>query len=355
MQAVWHKILERARWAPSADNTQPWRFEIDPSGVVLRVYYRPGQDMGVFCLDHFTGHLALGGLVETISLAADCLGYELGVSLNGPSNALALELRMTASTKLPETLAAFIEARVTQRGLLSTRPLGLPVKQALESALPAGYRVVWKESALDRKRLARYLSDVGRARLLMPETYPVHRDTVDWRARFSDDRIPVYAINADPLTRYVMAWAMRSPRRVNVLNRLLGHWLPRLEMDYLPARACAAHFLLVCPETDDTPATRLQHGRAMQRFWLAATQQGLQFQPEMAACVFGRYLRAGIAFTARRNLADDLQAVDQAITQYWGAETWRKGVFMGRLGWGAAPESRSRRKPLVALMKNPEG
>ena len=151
-----------------------------------------------------------------------------------------------------------------------------------------------------------------------------------------------------------MAWAMRSPRRVASLNRMLGHWLPRFEMDYLPARACAAHFLLVAPEPVDTLHARLAHGRAMQRFWLAATRQGLQFQPEMAACVFGRYLRTGLSFTCKRDIENSLRTLDQAVSAYWGEGAWQQGVFMGRLGWGCAPEARSLRKPLASLIAVPQ-
>lgn len=353
MQTIWQKLLERARWAPSADNTQPWRFSLDEGANVLKIHYRPGQDMGVFCLDHYTGHLALGGLLETLDLAAGAQGYKVRTHLKGDADALVLEIELIPRPQPPDDLAAHIETRSTQRGLLSTQPLGLQDKHALEAALPDGYQVVWRESSQERKRLASYLSTVGRARLLMPETYVVHRDTVDWQARFSEDRIPVKAINADPLTRHIMAWAMRSPRRVAALNRMLGHWLPRFEMDYLPARACAAHFLLVCTASADTPSERLAHGRAMQRFWLAAARQNLQFQPEMAPCVFGRYLRTGLAFTRRQDLVNDLQAVDYAMARYWGEDNWRSGVFMGRLGRGRTPGARSLRKPLAALMNIP--
>ena len=38
-------------------------------------------------------------------------------------------------------------------------------------------------------------------------------------------------------------------------------------------------------------------GRAMQRFWLEATRQGLQFQPEMTPLIFSRYVAQDLRFT----------------------------------------------------------
>lgn len=350
----WLKLIERARWAPSADNTQPWRFEALDDSAALRVHYRPGTEMGVFCLDHYTGHLAMGGLLETLRLAALDLGYTTTrTQAMGEAESLVVEARIETDDAPPDPLAACIEHRATQRRLLSTRPLTASARGALQAALPTGYQVVWLETPAQRRDMARLMSAVGKVRLLMPETYPIHRDTIEWGARMSEDRIPSAAIGADPMVRRIMGWALRSPRRVDILNRLWGHLLPRFEMDYLPARACAAHFLLVAHGAPDMSDARLAHGAAMQRFWLAATLAGLQLQPEMAALVFARYLRAGIAFTVLPELERAMRDIDQRLTDLCRGTHWLHTVFMGRLGYGPPPVARSLRKPLSALLLAP--
>ena len=63
------KILDLARWAPSGDNTQPWRFEI--AGDDHLVVH--GNDTRDWCLYDFNGHashMAHGALLETLRIAA---------------------------------------------------------------------------------------------------------------------------------------------------------------------------------------------------------------------------------------------------------------------------------------------
>ncbi|MFN3715494.1 MAG: nitroreductase family protein [Thiobacillus sp.] len=344
-------LLDRARWAPSADNTQPWRFHILDEAA-CRIDYRPHAGMGVFNLDHYTGHLAMGGLLETLRLAAGACGWDVDASVAGGESedqAFSVHARLVPAKHRPDPLADWIEARSTQRRLMLPHGVSEASRLSLARDLPCGYRLVWMTGLTQRHRVARLLSQVGKVRLLIPETYEVHRDTVDWRARHSIDRIPAAAIGVDPLTRRIMAWALRSRARVAWLNRFYGHLLPRLEMDYLPALACGGHFFLVAAAGGDSLSQRLAHGAAMQRLWLSAARHGLQFQPEMAALVFARYLRAGTVFTTHRSMARLMAQTSQGFDRLLGAADWTQTVFMGRVGSGGAIHSRSLRQPLAAL------
>lgn len=350
-------ILERARWAPSADNTQPWRFRILGNDR-CRVDYLAQTGMGVFNLDHYTGHLAVGGMLETFKLAAGGSGFETVTEIESSDEthgALTLGVRLDPSPATPDPLENVIEQRTTQRRLMQTRPLSQEITQSIERDLPPGYRLVWHGRPDERRRIAALLSRVGKVRLLIPETYEVHRDTVAWGTRHSIDRIPDEAIGADPLTRRIMAWALRSRARVVWLNRMYGHWLPRMEMDYLPARACGAHFFLVTDDASDTIPQRLHHGAAMQRLWLSVTRHGLQLQPEMAALVFSRYLRAGTGFTTHRPMTQLMADTSARFSGLLGERTWPRVVFMGRIGYGPPVQSRSLRQPLDHLCPDGQG
>ena len=91
----------------------------------------------------------------------------------------------------------------------------------------------------------------------------------------------------------------------------------------------------------------------MQRFWLEATRQGLQFQPEMTPIIFSRYVTQSRVFTtvsSEQELATRLAG--DLSTLLGGQETMSRGVYMGRVGFGTAPESRSTRPPLESLLIN---
>lgn len=89
-----------------------------------------------------------------------------------------------------------------------------------------------------------------------------------------------------------MRWVMQSWERVVFFNKwLAGTVAPRIEMDGLPALACAAHFALVMGGPPRNVDDYVTAGRAMQRYWLTATALGLQLQPELTLLIFGRYVR----------------------------------------------------------------
>ncbi|MBQ0768924.1 MAG: hypothetical protein KBT58_06500, partial [Bizionia sp.] len=112
------------------------------------------------------------------------------------------------------------------------------------------------------------------------------------------EHIPEGALGLDLPTRKIMRWALHSWERVQFMNRFFaGTWLPRLQMDWRTALGCAAHFFIISDQPLQSVDDYLQGGRAMQRFWLEATRQGLQFQPEMTPLIFSRYVTQSRTFT----------------------------------------------------------
>lgn len=347
-------ILDLARWAPSGDNEQPWRFEIvDDTHIVIHA--SDTRDWCVYDLDGTSSQIAVGALLETLSIAASTQGMraEFSRRQSSPDTAPLIDVILTGdATVTPDPLAPFIPARVTQRKPFTTRRLAAAHKEALERALGEGYRVHWLESPPAKRRMAKLLFHNAHIRLTTPEAFEVHRRNIEWGAQFSEDRIPEEALGLDRPTRRVMRWALAGWNRVQFLNRFLaGTWLPRLQMDVRTALGCAAHFVIIARGPLETIDDYLAGGRALQRFWLEATRLGLQFQPEMTPVIFSRYVARSLRFTSvareqalAARLADDLDAI------LAGDGHALQRVYMGRVGYGPAPESRSVRPPLEKLL-----
>ena len=353
---VLENILEQARWAPSGDNTQPWRFEIvDQRHVVVH-----GFDTRSHCVYDLDGHpsqLSLGALLESMALAASCHGLRMEARrrLSMPDTLPTFDVRLVDSPgMLPDPLAVFLPQRSVQRRRLSTRSLRASEKAALAASLPPGYDVQWFEGARARLACARLMFDNAKLRLTMPEAHKVHRDVIEWGARFSADRIPDQALGVDPMTARLMRWIMQSWRRVDFFNTwLAGTLAPRLQMDLLPGLSCGAHFALLA----EAPARHIDDyvaaGRAMQRFWLTATQLGLQLQPELTPLIFARYVRERRTFSrtdGMQEMAQELAGQCQAVL---GAAAFDRAVFLGRIGAGPAASARSLRRPLRELIVAP--
>lgn len=352
-QATLLQILDFARWAPSGDNTQPWRFEITgPASVAIH-----GFDTREHCVYDLDGHpsqIAIGAMLETAAIAASHHGLRMQATRRSgsPDARPVFDLHFTPDAALaPDPLLHSIKTRSVQRRPLKTQPLTAPQKQSLAAAVGPGYTVAWQESGGQRLRMAKMLFHSAKIRLVTPEAYRVHKDIIQWQSQFSEERVPDQALGTDPMTTRLMRFVMQSWARVEMFNRFFaGTWAPRIQLDFVPGVACAAHFLLLAERPARTLDDYVAAGRAMQRFWLTATHLGLQMQPEVTPLVFTRYARDGIDFSRTPGAQDMARRLEQRFVDLVGEHAVAHAVFMGRVGHGDAPRSRSLRRPLDSLM-----
>lgn len=346
------KVLDLARWAPSGDNTQPWRFELVDENALV-VHGSDTRDTVVYDLDGRASQMAIGALLESIEMAATTLGLRAEIQRRPdlPEQTPTFDVTLRPDNGLaPNPLAPYLRVRSVQRRPMSPRPLIATERAQLERSLPEGYRVRWFERPKDRWQVARLMFANAKVRLTMPEAYSVHSQVIDWGQQFSEDRIPEQAVGVDPLTAKLMRWVMQSWERVAFVNRYLaGTLVPRLQLDLLPGLRCAAHFAIVAPKPPETLEDYLQAGRAMQRLWLTSTRLGLGLQPEMTPLIFARFLRLGIPFTRTPSVERLARACAEKFRQLMEAET-EQAVFIGRIGESPLPASRSLRLDLKELI-----
>ncbi|MDD5330801.1 MAG: molybdopterin biosynthesis protein MoeY [Sulfuricella sp.] len=348
---VIEQILDVARWAPSGDNTQVWRFEIlDRHRVAVH-----GFDTRENCIYDVNGRpsqIALGTLLENIRIAASEHGLRADVSRREgePDDKPVFDVAFIADSAVQrDPLLPYIPVRSVQRRPMRTRPLLDHERTALESAAGESFRIVWLEGFARKLDVAAMMSRAAELRLTLPEAYQVHRKVIEWNASFSEDRVPDQAIGLDQPTLRLMRWVMRSWGRVAFFNAYLaGTVMPRLQLDLLPGIACAAHFALIARARPETIDDYVNAGRAMQRFWLTATRLGLQLQPEMTPLIFSAYAREGVRFSETPGSLEKARHLSGQLARLIG-DGAENAVFMGRIGAGRAAAARSLRLPLERL------
>ena len=355
-RSIVEQILELGRWAPSGDNTQPWRFEVvDELHVVVHGF--DTRDHCVYDLDGHPSQISLGALLETISIAASAHGLRVDASrrLDVPDTAPTFDLRFAKDPQArTDPLVTQITSRSVQRRMMRLRPLSVAEKQALEAAVGNAYDFRWLEGFEARSSAARLMFNNAKLRLTMPEAYRVHRDVIEWNARFSEDRVPDQALGADPMTTKLMRHVLGSWERVKFFNRFLaGTIAPRLQMDLIPGLFCAAHFVLLARRRPQTIDDYVAAGRALQRFWLTATSLGLVMQPELTPLIFSRYVRNDIPFSSEPGMAELARSLARQLEALIGTTGTELAVFMGRIGAGPAATSRSTRRRLDDLIVAP--
>ena len=349
------RVLDLARWAPSGDNSQPWRFEItgdetaritfDASNLQNPYEYNAAEP----------GKFALGALLETLSIAATRHHRKAGWTLDtGDGIRVGIKLGK-AIDAAEDPLCDYIRSRSVDRRPYSLRALTAKQKAELEASVGPGFRIVWREEASARMQVARLNAIATRIRLLTRSCFEAHRKNIDWTSKFPRTGMPAAAIGLDPLATMLMRWSLSSWRRMQVMGKLLGGVLwSQVQLDFLPGLFSAAHFAVVPagPHDEDELQCQIAAGRAIQRFWLTAARLGLTLQPGFAPLIFGYYGRRNEDFgggPTERKLAAVLAG---RLPEVLGTRT--VPVFLGRIGSvrRKAGGARSLRRTLQELTGN---
>lgn len=125
------KILDYAVWAPSGDNSQPWRFRV--TGGDIKVFNAPEKDTSLYNYNQHASLVALGGLIKNIKIASSHFGYEPSIIFfpEGQDSYLTAIVSLTKTNSFTEPLFSFIKKRATNRKPYSTRVLSPEQKREI--------------------------------------------------------------------------------------------------------------------------------------------------------------------------------------------------------------------------------
>lgn len=346
-------VLDKARWAPSGDNTQVWQFKITGERT-FEIHGHDTRDWVVYDLAGEASNMAHGALIETAAIAATSIGFRLVVNQVNrelPEKPVYSVELVEDATVQADPLSDYIEIRTVQRKPMGTRRLTQEEKQLLTETLPSGYKVHWFESDQAKKEVAKLMFGNALTRLMMKEGYEVHSKIIEWGAKFSLDKIPEQALGVDPFTAKLMKWALKSWERFDFMAKYLGGTIaPRIQLDYIPSLKSCAHFILYSDNRPVSLDDQVAAGRALQRFWLTAARLGLGFQPEQTPVIFSSYLNNGVQFSENAAAVHNAKQMDEQLKTLIPEQVYLHKVFMGRLGRSQVASSRSLRKPLELLL-----
>lgn len=351
--APWDRILEAARWSPSGDNAQTWRFEVvDESAAVIRAW--DVSDHVLYDHRRLASMLGLGMMHENIRIAAAEAGYRADIRRIGDQG-LTFLVELAAVGQVAWSGSGvggiLIRERCTNRGHFDTTPLSPLVREALDAAArPLAIR--WITGWRERWRIARLLYDCGRLRLRPQCLWRAHRASIDLRDPFSPRGIPLASLPLDPLMRCQLRWAMASwPLFRFLVGACRADAFASGELDLLPNLRSGAHAVLLGPPGEPSFEGLLAAGAAVQRVWLAATAAGLQVQPQFTPVVWHWIRRDGL----HRDPSLESPLWD-ACAERWSricAGDPDRGIFALRLGHGSKPRSRSGRLDSLHLLGSP--
>lgn len=344
-------ILELASWAPSADNTQPWRFEIT-SETTARIHSFDLSKINHFDYHGNYSHFGLGCFLETLEIAATSFYHPIHVAKSSDSvpGHLIYDAHFDTNKAVKkDPLADFIIIRVTNRFPLQRDPLSEKQKQALAAILPQGWKLLWKESLQEKFEIAKlmYRFDL----IASPATSGI----IEWNATYSKILLPDESLGLDAFNLACARWVFESPARIKwFMHYLGGAYISAFLAFFLPGILCGGHFALVADHPLQTSDEYVEAGRIFQRLWLKAAELNLFLQMETGPIVFSRYVRDQVSFASDPKLLQRGQRMERHFASIFGEEIAPKIVMLARIGKGTPPRSRAVRLSFEELIYNAE-
>lgn len=310
-------VLEAIRLAPSGHNVQPWRLEVHDERTV-RIGRDPDRALHVVDPEGRYDNYAIGCAIESAATIAE-------TEWEGD----LLRVEALAGDGFARR-SGLLRARCTNRGPYHPHA---PSPQALAALLDAvsafeRFEAIPLTHRLDQLGELTYeaaAANLGDEDFLEELLSWIHLDPRD--PRFTEDGFTAATLRLAPPVRSVMRLLKRSARARDLAQRLR---LPRLMAADARAtlRASGAVFAL-CSE-DRSAAGRIESGRALLAFWLAATQAGLALQPV--------------------NFALDCAATRAAFADLAGVGREADLVALVRVGYAKTAAAPSPRLPLDRLI-----
>jgi nitroreductase len=334
-------LIEAAVRAPSGDNTQPWRFALDPALPRVAIHLDPTRDPSPMNSGQRMARIALGAALENILRTAAGNGWTVRLE-DDPAPALAA-LHLEHFNPGPVAVEPVLRQRVTNRRDYDGKPVAPEALAAAAAATPplGGVTTHW---ITERQRLEGLADLVGRADAVMFGA-PAMRHAFLHNVRFD---APPNAEVEEGLSLDSLELSA-SDRVALRLMRKMPQWLYRLFGAGKVFRAKAQQLvasasglcLVVAP--DDAEATDLTVGRAMQRAWLALTEKGLAVQPMSSLPVLDNALRHGtpevIAAVGRDVVGALLEELRRLAPELGGGRL----AFLMRFGHAPPPTGRTGR------------
>ena len=339
LRAMLHAGLQ----APSAENQHFLRFELGTDDV--RLVSTDTSTWNALPHRRVLALIAYGAVVENISLRAGRLGLVQHTRcFPDPKRPdVIVQMHWEPSPGQGDALADGIDQRHTNRRFYRREPAAPAALQRLADAAAgaSGTCLRWLAAPADRSLALRTMrlaeSERFCRKALHEELFSAIRFDAGWK-RSTDQGLPPGALEIEPPSRAAFA-ALRHWPLMRGCAALGMHHVLGLRAADLPCRF-APHIGIVCCRADDAPRAAFEAGRALQRAWLAATLEGLAFQP-MAAAVALAHQRPGNGWVS----AAAQQRIRDGLVQLAGGRN-DLPFMLFRLGRAVAPTVATQRPPL---------
>lgn len=314
------RLVYATAQAPSADNSQPWRFVWN--GEHLSLHMDPVRARGGLGLDHPANLMAMGAATENLSQAAKSLQFPADIVKLGPGN--GDEPFATIAWNGPAPSAAGendigLFRRHTNRGPFRKDQLATTLTSRITAMTEGRLRTVVVPEPSRKKLLAGWVRDASEVRF---QTEEIHR-WLGASLRFTPEEVArgdgldvatlLLPPGAGALLKFSLDW-----QRMAVLNRFGAYKLFAF-LEAAMLQESAALVLVTGPTLGS--GNELAAGRLFERLWITLNEEGIAVHPyfvladqlyRLRAGLVSQQFRAPIAALANR-VAEFLGSGDETV------------------------------------------
>ena len=347
------ELVSAAIMAPSAGNSQPWKWYHTSNSLFLfrdNNYFTSYGD-----IEGMESYMAYGAAIENIKLEA--YRKKLGVTismfpLNEYRNLIATiqfskDINNMAMYK-PETLVQYIDTRITNRNAGVKTPLSKDEYKDITEAMGTtpGLKLQIKDKQEDLNELAAILGECDRLKLLTPVTHFEFYKKMRWsrqESEYTEDGIHIEEMGLSQPE----VIALRLVKKPEVIQ-LLSDWKAGQALAYTTYNkviTSSAIMLMTMPEL--SPENSVQMGEAMQQVWLMAAANDIAIQPMQDQVVEFIHLQNNRDVAAN---SDEITALYGRFRKIFDIED-AKAFFLLRVNKGISkPNVKSYRKAIGKVL-----
>ena len=339
-------ILKAAVLAPSADNSQPFKFSFEKDQSELSIWIDLSRSGGYSDQGGFLTYMALGTAIKNIEYQAQFMGIktttEILTQIESESPIAKIVLAPDSSSG-EATLAPEIEARCTDRRFPYQKPaIEIPVERLNKIAEQSGCSIKWLNNS-DKTLKNQVIRLAQESEALRFSEYEIHEElmhSIDFNNHFNNQEgLPLKVLHLDPmgllLIRWIRSWRVLNTLNKIKLNRVLGFFGAGLAMRLSPT-------LALLSADSYQPKSLLQAGYALQGVWLELTKAGLSAHP---------YASLGVLSSQHVTLRQNAKGQQDLRKEAFQITKPYHPIIILRIGSKKGSPNRTGRRPVLSFMK----
>ncbi len=350
MNAQIEKILEVAKFAPSGDNAQPWRFQV--KGETIEVYNDESVDNSLYNYNQIASYIAIGAVIENIMIVARSFGYAARSEFNTDSNSYLISRVYLSSIKPQEDeLFSSILNRATNRKPYEKeyKLTNDQLRYLLDSSRDIGDGII--KIIVEKQKITELAKIASKNEMIVLENKRLH-DYLFEHIRWSQEEAEKTG-NGMHIDTFEF-----NPIQKNIF-KLFKKWetlsfFNKLGVAKFIARESAAIYSLSSAIGVIVVHGNIRHdyflgGRLMQRIWLKATKLGLNMQLLTGVTLLHQRLNIGedSGFSSEHN--EILKNEYKKVMKIFSLKN-ETIVMMFRIGRGNSATRKTTRLPLNSLL-----